>query len=72
MLEVLGLRLLRFGSKRPVRVVRPPYWVVQHLEPQPEPPKTGGITGLGVWLLRRSSPLAVVDLSHRVIKVTLP
>jgi len=72
MLENLGLRLLRFSSKRPVRVVRPPYWVVEHLEPQPDPPKTRGITGLAVWLLRRSSPLAVVDLSQRIIKVTLP
>lgn len=72
MLEDLGLRLLRLGTKRPVRVVRPPYWVIEHLEPQPSPGPTRGITALAVWMLRRSSPLSVVDFSHRIIKVTLP
>jgi len=71
-LEDLGLRLLRLGTKRPVRVVRPPYWVIEHLEPQPAPPPKRGVTGLAVWLLRRSSPLSVIDFSHRIIKVTLP
>jgi len=72
MLQSLGLKLIRLGSRRPLWVVQPPHWVVEHLEPQPVAGEHNGLAGLGVWMLKRASPLAVVDFSKRIIKITLP
>lgn len=72
MLQSLGLKLIRLGSKRPIWVVRPPKWIIEHLEPQPVNGEHNKLTGLGVWLLKRANPLAAVDFTKRIVKVTLP
>ena len=72
MLQSLGLKLIRLGSRRPLWVVQPPHWVVEHLEPQPVAGEHNGLTSLGVWMLKRANPLAAVDFTKRIIKITLP
>ena len=72
MLQSLGLKLIRLGSRRPLWVVQPPHWVVEHLEPQPVSGEHNGLASLGVWVLKQANPLAAVDFTKRIIKITLP
>jgi hypothetical protein len=67
--------MVRLGSDRPVWLIQPPAWVVQHLEPLPSPKfkiKMSPIAKIGVWMIQRSNPLASVNEAGRVIKITLP
>jgi hypothetical protein len=71
-LQSLGLKLIRLGSKRPICVVRPPSWAVEHIEPQPTNGSYDRLAGIGVWMLKRANPLAAVDFTKRIVKVLLP
>ncbi len=73
--ERAGLAMLRWGSKRPVLLLEPPSWTVQYLRPLP-PAKLPNVVSpvglVGVWLIRRANPLAIINASGAAIKVTLP
>ena len=74
-IESLGLRMLRWGSKRPVWVMTPPSWVVQHLEPLPNcnlGVEVSPVGKIGAWMIERSNPLAHIQKTNNVIKITLP
>ena len=75
MIERIGLSMVRLGSDRPVWLIKPPTWVIQHLEPLPSQRfkrEVSPIAKLGVWMIQRSNPLASVNEAGRVIKITLP
>jgi hypothetical protein len=74
-IETIGLTMLRWGSKRPVLLQRPPSWTVQYLRPLPadKPPiNVAPIGHAGIWLMRRANPLSYVNSNGSAIKVTLP
>ena len=73
--ENIGLTMLRWGSKKPVLLQRPPSWTVQYLHPLPPgklPVKVSPIGQAGMWLMRRANPLSYVSSNGSAIKVTLP
>jgi len=75
MLERMGLSMVRLGSNRPVWLIQPPSWVVQHLEPLPSEKfklQVSPLAKFGVWMIQKSNPLASVNEAGRVIKITLP
>lgn len=75
MLERIGLSMVRLGSDRPVWLIKPPTWMIQHLEPLPSQRfkvEVSPVAKIGVWMIQRSNPLASVNEAGRVIKITLP
>lgn len=73
--ERLGVMMLRWGSKRPLFLVEPPSWSVQFmtpLAPAPLPVEVSPVGKAGAWIIRKANPLAYINSSGRVIKVTLP
>ena len=75
MLERIGLSMVRLGSDRPVWLIKPPTWMIQHLEPLPSQRfkvEMSPIAKVGVWMIQKSNPLASVNEAGRVIKITLP
>ena len=74
-IENIGLTMLRWGTKRPVLMQRPPSWTVQYLKPLPNRGShlNVSLVGLaGIWLMRRANPLSYVNSNGSAIKVTLP
>ena len=74
-IEQIGLTMLRWGSKRPVLLQRPPSWTVQYLNPiapGPLPPGISPVGKAGAWIIRRANPLAYINSNGTAIKVTLP
>ena len=74
-IENIGLAMLRWGTKRPVLMQRPPSWTVQYLKPLPPgglPINVSPVGLAGIWLLRRANPLSYVNSNGSAIKVTLP
>jgi hypothetical protein len=74
-IENIGLTMLRWGSKRPVMLIRPPSWTIQFLNPLPPGKPPANITPIGragMWLIRRANPLSYVNSTGSAIKVTLP
>ena len=75
MLERIGLSMVRLGSDRPVWLIKPPTWMIQHLEPLPSQRfklEVSPVAKIGVWMIQKSNPLASVNEAGRVIKITLP
>ena len=75
MIERIGLSMVRWGSDRPVWLIEPPSWVIQHLEPLPSQKfkiEVLPLAKVGVWMIQKSNPLASVNEAGRVIKITLP
>jgi len=75
MLERIGLSMVRLGSDRPVWLIKPPTWMIQHLKPLPSQRfklEVSPIAKVGVWMIQKSNPLASVNEAGRVIKITLP
>ncbi len=75
LVENIGLTMLRWGSKRPILLQRPPSWTVQYLQPLPpgKPPINVSPFGrAGMWLMRKANPLSYVNSNGSAIKVTLP
>lgn len=74
-IETIGLKMVRLTSKQPVWVLQPPSWTIQHLEPiasnkpQSDVPV---LSRLGIWMIEKSNPLANVQHTTGVIKITLP
>ena len=73
--ERIGITMLRWGTKRPVFLVEPPSWTVQHLKPlapAPLPVEVSAVGKAGAWIIRRANPLAYINSNGSAIKVTLP
>lgn len=73
--ETIGLKMVRLTSKQPVWVLQPPSWTIQHLEPIARTKPTSDIPVLsrvGIWMIEQSNPLANVQHTTGVIKITLP
>ncbi len=74
-IENIGLTMLRWGSKRPVMLIRPPSWSVQFLSPLPPSKISANVAPIGragMWLIRKANPLSYVNTNGSSIKVTLP
>ena len=74
-IEQIGLTMLRWGSKRPVLLQRPPSWTVQYLSPAACGQATNQRgTYWSRWHLanERANPLSYVNANGSAIKVTLP
>jgi len=75
MIERIGLSMVRWGSDRPVWLIEPPSWVIQHLEPLPSQKfkiEVSPLAKVGVWMIQKSNPLSSVNKAGRAIKITLP
>lgn len=73
--ERIGIKMLRWGSKRPVLLMEPPSWTVRFIEPPkpaPLPVSLSPLSKAGVWVIRRANPLAYVNSNGSAIKVVLP
>ena len=73
--ERVGVRMLRWGTSRPVFLMEPPSWTVSYLEPlapAPLPVSLSPVGRAGVWMIRRANPLAYINARGSAIKVVLP
>ena len=73
--ERVGVKMLRWGTKRPVFLMEPPSWTVRYLEPlapAPLPVDLSPVGKAGVWIIRRANPLAYINSNGAAIKVVLP
>ena len=74
-IETIGLKMVRLTSKQPVWVLQPPSWTIQHLEPIARTKPQSNVpvlSRLGIWMIEKSNPLANVQHTTGVIKITLP
>ncbi len=73
--ERIGVKMLRWGTKRPVFLMEPPSWTIRYFEPLapgPLPDELSLVGKAGVWIILRANPLAYINASGTAIKVVLP
>ena len=63
--ERIGVKMLRWGTKRPVFLMEPPSWTIRYFEPLapgPLPDELSLVGKAGVWIILRAIRLRLTPL----------